>query len=74
MYPNPASSTVTLSIEGNYNQSTFTVFDLTGKALLNGTMQGGEKKKISTGNLKSGMYFVRFQNDSYQKTETLIIK
>ena len=74
MYPNPASSTVTLSIEGNDNQSTFTVFDLTGKALMNGTMQGNEKKTISTGNLKSGMYFVRFQNDSYQKTETLIIK
>ena len=74
IYPNPAKSSVTFKIEGNDSETTYTVFDITGKAMINGTMQGCENKTISTENLKSGMYFVRFQNDSYQKTETLIIK
>jgi len=74
IYPNPAKSSVTFKIEGNDSETSYTVFDITGKAMLNGTMQGSENKTVSTENLKSGMYFVRFQNDSYQKTETLIIK
>lgn len=74
IFPNPATASVTFSIEGNENQTNYTVFDLSGKAMISGTMLGSEPKTISTEKLQSGMYFVRFQNDSYQKTETLIIK
>ncbi|MBR4804676.1 MAG: T9SS type A sorting domain-containing protein, partial [Bacteroidales bacterium] len=74
MYPNPAKNAVTFSIEGNDSHIDYVVFDLTGKALLKGNMEGAQKKTISTERLKSGMYFVRFQNDSFQKTETLIIR
>ena len=74
IYPNPAKALVTFSIEGNDSQTSYTVYDLTGKAILNGTMQGAENKTVSVESLKSGMYFVRFQNDNFNKTETLIIK
>lgn len=74
LYPNPAKASVTFSIEGNENQTTYTIFDLSGKAILTGTMLGTENKTVSVEALKSGMYFVRFQNESFQKTETLVIK
>ncbi len=74
IYPNPAKSSVTFSIEGNDEQNSFSIYDLKGTQMISGTMQGGENKTISVSKLQSGMYFVRFQNDKFQKTETLIIK
>ena len=74
IYPNPAKSSVTFSIEGNDSQTSFVIFDPAGKAIVTGSMMGSEKKTVSTEKLKSGLYFVKFQNEKYQKTETLIVK
>lgn len=74
LYPNPAKENVTFVINGNDSQTDFMIFDITGRLVSNGSMNGNEAKTVSLKDFKSGTYFVKFTNSDFNKTETLIIR
>lgn len=74
LYPNPAKENVTFVIDGNDGKTEYMIFDISGRMVGNGSMNGNEAKTVSLKDYKSGTYFVKFANSDFNKTETLIIR
>lgn len=63
VYPNPTSGSVT--IEGKYSgQLYFTLFNITGKALLRREVNFSDREEIDLGDLPAGMYLLQMSNDN----------
>lgn len=72
-YPNPSSDVVL--IENQKDSTTeFSVYDLTGRMIQNGTLQPGEVKQINVSTLPEGIYVLNFNNNGFAQTEKLIVK
>ncbi|WP_051200168.1 RICIN domain-containing protein [Flavobacterium subsaxonicum] len=59
VYPNPTNGIVTLT---SLEAGTYTLIGLTGNTIASGTVTSGENT-IDTGNLSSGYYIIRFENE-----------
>ena len=72
-YPNPASDVVL--IENQKDSTTeFSIYDLTGRIIQNGTLQPGEVKQLNVSALPKGVYILNFNNKGFAHTEKLIVK
>ena len=63
IYPNPASSEVFVKAEGLSFPASITVFDISGKLLINQSLHA-DTNSIATGTLQSGIYLVKVKDNS----------
>jgi hypothetical protein len=73
LFPNPATSKVTLKMNSSADKSTLKIYNVNGRELLSREIQNPETE-ISTEFLEKGIYFVTLQNHKVLQTHKLIIK
>jgi hypothetical protein len=71
MYPNPARDVVQL--EGLTRQATVRIFDATGRAVVQHTVQN-ERESISVASLSQGIYIVRYESEGNVAVKELMIR
>jgi len=65
LYPNPFSTSATITIEGaNYQQTTVEILDLAGKSIQFLEVNEQQHIMIDRGNLRTGVYFYRLIGDN----------
>ena len=75
MFPNPAITNLQIKLPQNMNEGTITFFDLAGKQVLRELVNNGlNELSIDVSQLKSGMYFIRYQFGDIIETKKLLIK
>ena len=70
IFPNPARDYIIIETPNTYNSLTYSIFDLNGKRVHQGTLSG---KSINISTLSSGAYLLQLTADGY-KVEQKIIK
>lgn len=73
IYPNPASNTVTITINETMPGSILTVTDITGKKLTAVQLQSSVFC-LPTSNFSNGIYFVTIENEKERTTKKLVIE
>jgi hypothetical protein len=63
VYPNPASSQITIEFENQLNQCDITIFNIFGQTIMNQNMSGNTKYNLTISNLEAGMYFYSIVSD-----------
>ena len=71
LYPNPVSEELSIKLSLISDQFYHTVFDLNGRAILNGEINEFEST-ISVRSLVNGIYFIKIENDEQQLTKKFI--
>jgi len=71
IYPNPTTDYINFDITENVNIS---IFDISGKLVIEQYLMEGQNKKLFVGNLKSGIYIYHISDDSSLNTGKLIKK
>jgi hypothetical protein len=74
VYPNPASTQLTVEIEGQGSYESVELFDAMGRVVVRETLNNSEKNTIDLSNVPSGMYVVRLLGKAQQATESLWIR
>lgn len=74
MYPNPASSQLTVEIEGQASFENLELFDALGRVLVRESLNDSGKNTIDLTNIPSGMYVVRLYGKAHQATESVWIR
>ena len=76
IYPNPANSEATVSVDGINGKVEFVVADMNGRMIVTETIncEGSLVKTIDVSNLAKGAYFVHIYNDDFNTTRKLIVK
>ena len=74
IYPNPASSSATITIEGVTGKVSLSLIDMSGRVVLNKTVDAESVQNLNLNNLAKGAYFVRVTNDEFSKVEKLIVR
>ena len=74
LYPNPATSTVKLSMAGVEGMVNCNIIDMSGRVIYNARVNSEAETTIDVSNIPAGAYFVRITNDTFSKIEKLIIK
>ena len=76
IYPNPANSEATISVDGVNGKVEFVVADMNGRMVVTETIncEGSLVKTIDVSNLAKGAYFVHIYNDDFNTTRKLIVK
>lgn len=73
IYPNPANGKIFIELVGDIQSSnTLTVFDCTGKAILQSSFEG-KHYSVDLNNLAQGVYMVMVENLKQQSTQKLLI-
>jgi hypothetical protein len=76
IYPNPAASETTISVDGITGKVEFVMVDINGRTIESESIncEGSLVKIISVSNLAKGAYFVHIYNDDFNTTRKLIVK
>ena len=76
IYPNPANTEATISVEGINGKVEFVVADMNGRMIVTETIncEGQLVKTIDVSNLAKGAYFVHIYNNNFNTTRKLIVK
>ncbi|MBR5778686.1 MAG: T9SS type A sorting domain-containing protein, partial [Bacteroidales bacterium] len=76
IYPNPANTEATITVEGISGKVEFVVADMNGRMIVAETIacEGSLEKSIDVSNLAKGAYFVHIYNDNFNTTRKLIVK
>ncbi|MBR3939539.1 MAG: T9SS type A sorting domain-containing protein, partial [Bacteroidales bacterium] len=76
IYPNPANTQATITVEGVNGKVEFAVADMNGRMIVTETIDcnGELVKTIDVSNLAKGAYFVHIYNDNFNATRKLIVK
>ena len=76
IYPNPANTEATITVEGISGKVEFVVADMNGRMIVTETIacEGSLEKSIDVSNLAKGAYFVHIYNDNFNTTRKLIVK
>ena len=76
IYPNPANTEATISVDGISGKVEFVVADMNGRMIVTETIacEGSLVKSIDVSNLAKGAYFVHIYNDNFNTTRKLIVK
>lgn len=72
--PNPASSQVSLNIQGITGSVNCSIIDMSGRVVVSNTFNAEESHVIDLSNVAAGAYFVRVTNDNFSKIEKLIVR
>ena len=73
LYPNPSNDYIKVNSKENLNENfRYTVFDLTGRQILNGNSKFDEKINIET--LNTGNYFIQMENEKGEIFKEKFIK
>ncbi len=72
MYPNPASSTINVSLEASFVEGdlNYAIVDITGKIVKNGQLSSN--KQIDINSLNNGVYFLQLRSNAKTKTSKFI--
>lgn len=73
VYPNPASSTVNLTVLNADNGFSVTVIDMLGKTIIKDSFSTN-KEILDVSKLRSGIYFIKVVAEGKQSTKKLIVK
>jgi type IX secretion system substrate protein len=73
LYPNPVSDYLLINNK-NDRSLDYSIYDISGRRINQGIVNGGSEMKIHTSNLKAGIYFLRLENDKYTNTSKIIKK
>ncbi len=73
VYPNPASTSVTVSVANNKSINNVEVYNLLGKRVLIKTQENQNKISLNTSKLSSGIYIVKTKIDGKTISKKLII-
>jgi hypothetical protein len=73
LFPNPATSKVTLKMNSSADKSTLKIYNVNGRELLSREIQNPETE-ISTEFLPKGVYIVTIQNHKSKQTKKLVIQ
>ena len=74
LQPNPATTQVSLNINGITGIVNCTLIDISGRTVYNQHIPAGHTQVIDLSHLAKGAYFVRLTNDTFSKVEKLIIR
>ena len=74
IYPNPAASFVTLTIEGANGEVEYSLIDISGRIIRHKTVNAASAERIDLSGLANGTYFVRVTNESFSKVEKLVVR
>ena len=74
LQPNPATSQVSLTIEGVNGMVNCTLVDMSGRVVYNQNINAENAKVIDLSNLAKGAYFVRITNNEFSKVKKLIVR
>jgi hypothetical protein len=74
VYPNPATSQLTVEIEGQASFENLELIDALGRVLVRESLNDSGKNTIDLTNIPSGMYVVRLYGKAHQATESLWIR
>ncbi|RAJ13217.1 DUF7619 domain-containing protein [Olleya aquimaris] len=75
VYPNPASSEVTIRFNNALRGSfALTVIDIQGKQVLSAQVNSETSNTFNVSNLESGLYFVKLKNSNTEHIQKLIVK
>lgn len=72
--PNPATSTVRMSLTGVTGTVDCSIIDMSGRVVYNAKVNAEVSNEINVSSIPAGAYFVRVTNDRFNKIEKLIIK
>jgi hypothetical protein len=70
LYPNPAKSTLFVNTKYNLSDAVYTVFDISGKRVLNNKF--GKNNTVNVSSLSTGTYFLRVMQDGLSQTQKFI--
>ncbi len=73
IYPNPTSEVITVNCKGLEKKTTYTIYDLAGKVVLNGTIQN-ENTSVNVSSIASGSYLLDVLSNGTSLGKKLIIK
>ena len=73
IYPNPTQNDLHLNFEGK-SQGNFevTIYDLSGRIMINQTVESNVNNTVSTKQLNAGMYFLRLSNGEKQIIQKIV--
>ena len=74
LQPNPATSQVSLSVEGVAGMVNCAIIDMSGRVVFSSDFNAENTQVISLSNLAKGAYFVRITNNNFSKVEKLIVR
>lgn len=74
LQPNPATSQVSLNIEGVEGMVNCSIIDMSGRVVYTADMNAENAQVINLNNLAKGAYFVRVTNNNFTKVEKLIVR
>lgn len=74
LQPNPATTQVSLNIQGVNGMVNCMLIDMSGRVVYNQNVNAEASNVINLSNLAKGAYFVRITNDKFSKVEKLIVR
>jgi len=74
MYPNPASSSVTVNLNNGLNNVSVELVDLQGRLITSYKKVTGASMKVDLSTVSSGVYFIKVSSEGAIQIEKLIIE
>ena len=76
IYPNPASNSTTITLNGVNGEVTIAVVDMNGRTVMSQTLtcEGDCSKKLEVKDLAQGAYFVRISGENVNTVRKLVVK
>lgn len=76
IYPNPATTTATISLAGIEGKVNITIVDMSGRKVATETVDcaGDCTKSFNVTNLAQGAYFVRIESEGFNTVKKLVVK
>ena len=74
LQPNPATSSVRLTISGVSGMVDFALIDMSGRVITSSKVNAETAQTIDLSNVAKGAYFVRITNNNISKVEKLIVR
>lgn len=77
IYPNPATSSTKLIIDGIEEETLISIYDIQGRIINTKTktpINGKIEERIDLSNLTQGVYLIKIKNSTINKTQKLILK
>ena len=73
IYPNPANDHVNIQLP-NYTSGKVSIYNITGRLLLEKTITDQNEVRVETSTLAKGMYLLTFENETIKKAGKLIVR
>ena len=74
LFPNPTENRVTIEFQEKVTKAEITITDLTGKVMLKTEVNESQRVEFNTGDLGTGIYFVRVQGADFVETRKLLLR